>query len=137
MFEIRVKILKSINRVIIYIRNIEWRAFLNPFLQGHFMHGCAFEKAKKKDTHGFQKKKPQTFRNMSFLLVSFFYKREKYLFIFVYTFKISMFLISKSFAAKPYVPILSEISELELISVSDPFFAPKARFFMDPFLHDF
>ena len=54
--------------------------FVYPFFaEIHFCTDFACPKnAKKRDTHGFQKKKRRKFRNMSFLFGSFFYKREKF-----------------------------------------------------------
>ena len=62
--------------------------FLQPFLQGPFLHGfCSSEKEKNGDTHGFQK------NNFFYLMTKIsdyeffgvmFYKREKYYLIFVF-----------------------------------------------------
>ena len=61
--------------------------FCTPFRRGPFLHSIwSSEKAKKKDTHGVQKKKWRKFLISSFLFGSFFYKR----------FVLSMFLISKT-----------------------------------------
>ena len=66
----------------------QWRAL---FCRGTFLHDFQRFLGAKKDTHGFQKKKWRKFRIFSFLFGSFFYIREKYLLIFVCTFKFSMF----------------------------------------------
>ena len=76
------------------IRNTVEVPFLHPFFVGTFFVGTFFarfllvRKSKKKDTHGFQKEKWRKFRIKTFLFGSFSYKREIYVLIFCFYFRI-------------------------------------------------
>ena len=111
-----------------------WALFCTLFLKGPFSTVFARPKRKNKGTlTDFRSKNDE---NFGFCLFYFghFSTKERNICLFLFVLSNFLFLIKKPFISR----ILSGISELKVESVSDPFFALKARFFSWTFfLHDF